>query len=189
MNLAVLHSWFASAGRVERTAIIVWSAVLLVVSVRVFVSPETKTVYPIFSASARLWWAGVDTYEPGRPTDVQNGYRYGPTCSVAFTPFAIFPDAVGGILWRLFNVGVLLGALAWFARAVLPMRLTTQLYAGLALLILPMGLQSISNGQANLVVIACMIGAIAAVAQERWNLASAFWPAHLSSSYIRWRSA
>jgi Glycosyltransferase family 87 len=173
LNLAALHSWFGTSGRLERTAIIVWCAVLLVVSVRVFVSPDTKTVYPIFSASARLWWAGIDTYEPGRPTDVQNGYRYAPTCSAAFTPFAVFPDSVGGILWRLFNVGALLGALGWFARSVLPMKLTTRHYAGLALLILPMGLQSISNGQANLVVIACMIGGIAAVAQERWNLASA----------------
>ncbi len=173
MNLAVLRSWFASAGRLERTAIIVWSAVLLIVSVRVFMEPQSKTVYPIFSASARLWWAGIDTYEPGRPTDVQTGYRYAPTCSVAFSPFAIFPDAVGGILWRLFNVAALLGALAWLGRAVLPTRLSAGLYAGLTLLVLPMGLQSISNGQANLLVIACMIGGIAAVAQERWNLASA----------------
>jgi hypothetical protein len=173
LNIAALRSWLGSASYLEKIAIIVWSMVVLFVSVRAFMTPATKTVYPIFSASARLWWSGIDTYEPGRPTDVQNGYRYGPTCSVAFTPFAIFPDAVGGVLWRLFNVATLLGALGWFARAVLPTKLTGGLYAGLALLILPMGLQSINNGQANLVVIACMLGAIAAVAQERWNLASA----------------
>lgn len=172
MNIAVLRSWFGSSTHLEKIAIIVWSVVVLFVSVRVFTTPAVKTVYPIFSASARLWWSGMDTYEPGRPTNVQKGYRYGPTCTVAFTPFAIFPDSVGGVLWRLFNVATLLGALGWFARAVLPTKFTGWLYAGLALLILPMGLQSINNGQANLVVIACMIGAIAAVAQERWNLAS-----------------
>jgi hypothetical protein len=173
LNIAALRSWLSSSTHLERIAIIVWSVVVLFVSVRVFTTPAAKTVYPIFSASARFWWLGIDTYEPGRPTDVQNGYRYGPTCSVAFTPFAILPDSVGGVLWRLFNVGTLLGALGWFAHAVLPAKFTGRLCAGLALLILPMGLQSINNGQANLVVIACMIAAMAAVAQERWNLASA----------------
>lgn len=172
LNLAVLRSWFGSTGNLERIAIITWAVVVLGVSVRVFVTPAAKTVYPIFSASARLWWAGVDTYEPNRPANVQTGYRYSPACSVAFTPFAIFPDSVGGIVWRLFNVAALLGAVGWFGRAVLPTKLTIRLYAGLTLLILPMALQSINNGQANLLVIACMIGAIAAVAQERWNLTS-----------------
>jgi hypothetical protein len=36
----------------------------------------------------------------------------------------------------------------------------------------PLSLQSVNNGQANLVVIACMLGAVAAVAEERWNLCS-----------------
>jgi hypothetical protein len=173
LNIALLRSWFRSGAHLERIAIIAWSVVFLVVGTRVFMVPEAKTVYPIFSASARFWWTGTDLYEPGRPTDVQSGYRYGPTCAIAFTPFAIFPDSVGGVLWRLFNVAALLGALSWLARAVLPAKLTTRLYAGLVLLVLPMAVQSINNGQANLVVIACMIGGIAAVAQERWNLATA----------------
>ncbi len=173
LNIALFRSGFRWDAHLERIAIITWSAVFLVVSVRMFIEPDNKTVYPIFSASARLWWSGIDTYEPGRPADVQNGYRYGPTFAIAVTPFAIFPDAVGGVVWRLFNLAALLGALGWFARAVLPAKLTTRLYAGLLLLVLPLALTSINNGQANLVVIACMIGAVAAVAQERWNLATA----------------
>lgn len=172
MSCAGLRAWFASAGRLERLAVLVWGGVLLFVCVRVFITPATKTVYPIFSASARLWWSGIDTYEPGRPLDVQTGYRYSPACSIAFTPFAIFPDSIGGVLWRLFNVAALLGALAWFARVCLPTRFTGQVYAGLTLLVLPLGLQSINNGQANLLVIALMLGTVAAVGQERWNLAS-----------------
>lgn len=166
-----LRSWWASAGRIERIAVVIWCAVLLFVCGRVFLMPAAKTVYPIFSASARLWWSGIDTYEPGRPVGVQMGYRYGPTCSVAFTPFAIFPDSIGGVLWRIFNVAALLGSLWWFCRAVLPIQLTREAFAGLTLLVLPMALQSINNGQANLVVIASMLGCVAAVAQARWNLA------------------
>ncbi|HZZ82591.1 MAG TPA: glycosyltransferase family 87 protein [Gemmataceae bacterium] len=171
MSVVVLHP--SARSRVwERIAIIAWCAVMLFVSVRVFLTPAAKTVYPIFSASARFWWEGIDLYEPDRPTDVQGGYRYTPGCAVAFTPFALFPDSIGGVLWRLFNVAALFGSGFWLVRAVLPNLLSSRNLGLLALLMMPMALQSVSNGQANLVVIACMIGCIAAVAEERWNLCS-----------------
>lgn len=133
-------------------------------------SHHRQPVYPIFSASGRFWWTGTDLYEPHRPTDVQEGYRYSPTCAILFTPFAIFPDALGGVLWRLFSVGALFGGLFWFARSVLP--IAPSHFAMMTLLIIPLSIQSVGNGQANLVVIACMLGAIAAVNEERWSLAS-----------------
>ena len=170
MGFADLRSWFDSRTRWEQAALITWSALLLFVGVRVFVSPEAKTVYPIFSASGRFWWTGTDLYEPHRPTNVQDGYRYSPTCAILFTPFALFPDALGGVLWRLFSAAALLGGLAWFARSLLSV--PAKSFAWLALLVIPLALQSINNGQANIVVIACMLAAVACVKLKRWNLAS-----------------
>lgn len=172
MNLAILRSWFDSRARWEKVAIIAWSVILLFVSVRVFMSPESKTVYPIFSATGQFWWTGTDLYEPYRPLNVQDGYRYSPTFAILVTPFAVFPDSLGGVLWRLFNVTALFGALGWLARAVLPAPLSTKQYAWLLLLIVPLSLQSVNNGQANLIVIAAMLATVAAVKEERWNLAS-----------------
>lgn len=165
--------WFTSRSGWEKTAIVVWTALLLFVSVRVFLAPGSRTVYPIFSASGRLWWTGGELYEPHRPTDVQDGYRYGPTCAILFTPFAIFPDAVGGVLWRLLNAATLLGALAWFARSLLSLPITSKQFAWLALLVIPLSVQSINNGQANIVVVACLVAAMACANEERWNLAAA----------------
>ena len=171
MLFANLRTWFASRTRWEKVALAIWGVLLLFVSVRTLVAPASKTVYPIFSASGRFWWTSTDLYEPHRPTNVQDGYRYSPTCAILFTPFAIFPDAIGGVLWRLFSAAALLGAFGWFARAVLPSQAATH-FAMMTLLILSLSIQSVSNGQANLVVIACMLGAVAAVKVERWNLAS-----------------
>jgi hypothetical protein len=188
---ANLRSWYKARTSWELAALAVWGAILLGVSVRVFLAPESKTVYPIFSASGRFWWTGTELYEPYRPTNVQDGYRYSPVCAILFTPFAIFPDAIGGILWRLFSAAALVGALAWFARSVLTTSLTPNpspggrgenllitcpsrnQFAGMLLLVIALLIQSVSNGQANLVVIAAMLGCVAAVREERWTLGSA----------------
>jgi hypothetical protein len=173
LNLAILRSCFDARSRWEKAALLVWGAVLLFVSVRVFVAPTSKTVYPIFSASGRFWWTGTELYEPFRPTDVQDGYRYSPTFAILVTPFALLPDSIGGALWRLFNAAALIGAFGWLARTCFPGRLSTTHYAWLLLLLVPLALQSINNGQANLIVIAAMLGTVAAVREERWNLACA----------------
>jgi len=171
--IADLLSWFDSRTRWEKAALVIWSALLLLVCVRVSVWPASRTVYPIFSASGRFWWTGAELYEPHRPTDVQDGFRYSPTCAILFIPFAFFPDAIGGVLWRLFSAAAFLGGLAWFARCLLP-SISAKQFAGLLLLVIPLSMQSINNGQANIIVIACMLAAVAAVNEERWNLVSVF---------------
>jgi alpha-1,2-mannosyltransferase len=169
---ANLRTLLDSRTRWEKAAVVIWCAILLFVCVRVFISPESKTVYPIFSASGRFWWTSTDLYEPHRPTDVQDGYRYSPTFAILVTPFAWLPDVLGGVAWRLVNVGAFLGSLAWLLRTVLRPKQTPNLLAWLLLLTIPLALQSVNNGQANLVVIACMVGTVAAVKEKRWNLAS-----------------
>src|SRR5205807_1635538 len=113
LQLNRLRSWWDARTGWEKTALGIWVAILLVVSVRAFLSPDKRTVYPIFSGSARLWWTATDLYEPDRPSSVQGGYRYSPTFAILFTPLALVPDSAGGVLWRLLSAAALLGALAW----------------------------------------------------------------------------
>jgi hypothetical protein len=168
-----MQAWWQGRTRWERAAIAIWGAILLFVTIRVLHSPQAKTVYPIFSASGRFWWSGIDLYEPDRPAWVQNGYRYSPTFAILVTPFAIFPDGVGGALWRLTGTAALIGALAWLARSVWSVSLSRDQFAALTLLMLPLSLQSVNNGQANIVVTAAMLVSVAAVRAERWNLVTA----------------
>lgn len=167
-----LRTWFHSRTGWEKAAAVVWCAILLFVCVRVFLHPTRRTVYPLFSASGELWWASGELYEPHRPKEALEGYRYAPICAILFTPFAFMPDSIGGVLWRLVSMGALFAAFAWFARAVLPGSLSGRSLALMFLLAAPLSLQSVNNGQANMLVIAAMLGAVAAVAEERWNLAS-----------------
>jgi alpha-1,2-mannosyltransferase len=171
--LTSLHNWWRGRTRLELAAITIWCAVLLVVSVRVFLGPTKRTVYPIFSGSAQLWWNGEDLYEPDRPKSVQEGYRYSPTFAILMTPLAVLPDSIGGVLWRLASTAALIAALAWLANSVLPTPLSRSQFDGLTLLCLPLAVQSINNGQANVIVIAAMLATVAAVKEERWNLACA----------------
>ncbi len=170
--LSSIGIWWYARTRWEQTAIVVWSIVLAVVCTRAFLAPNSRTVYPIFSASTDLWWSSDDLYEPYRPDHVQGGYRYSPTFAIAFTPFAIFPDAVGGVIWRVFSVAAFIGALAWIASTVLPGKLSRDQFALLTLFCLPLSVQSINNGQANVIVIASMMATIAAIRAERWNFAA-----------------
>src|SRR5450631_2325329 len=116
LGFTFLLTYFDSRSRWEKAAIFFWFTILAFISVRVFISPEGKTVYPIFSSSGRLWWSGDDLYEPFRTKAVQNGYRYSPTFAILITPFAMLPDSVGGMLWRLASAGALLASLFWLAR-------------------------------------------------------------------------
>jgi hypothetical protein len=165
-------TWMRARTTAEQAALCVWGVILLVVSVRVLVSPASRTTYPIFSSSARLWWQGEELYFPYRPETVQSGYRYSPAFAILMIPFGLLPDGPGGALWRCGSVLALLAALGWWARAVLPRAVSRDQLALLALLIMPMALPSVNNGQANVLVTGLMLASIAAVAERRWNLAS-----------------
>ena len=173
MQLTWIQSWWQSRTRWEKIALVIWAAILLTISVRVIMRPASRSVYPIFSGSAQLWWSGMDLYEPDRPKTVQGGYRYSPTFAILLTPFAVLPGGAGGVLWRLVSAAGLLGALAWLARSVLPWPVARDPFAWLTLLCLPLSVQSFNNGQANVIVIAAMLATVAAVKEQRWNLASA----------------
>jgi hypothetical protein len=104
-----------------------------------------------------------------------SGYRYSPLVSVLFVPFSLLPDGLGGALWRLVSYVCFFGAFAWFQRKVLRPgdQLGDKGYAALWFLLLPLSLGSMNNGQANVLLMAMLLTAGAAVVTERWNFAAA----------------
>src|SRR4051794_33837879 len=81
-----------------RSALLVWTAILLAVCGRGLFSPRANSVYPIFAEAGRHWLEGADLYHP-----VGDIYRYSPFVAALFAPFGRLPDALGGTLWRLVN--------------------------------------------------------------------------------------
>ena len=145
----------------------VWGILLVVISVRVLVTPRSHNLYPIFAEAARSWRAAEDLYKVS-----WEPYRYSPAVAVSFIPLSLLPERISGVLWRLLGAAVFLTALRWWCREVLPGTLTRTERAWLFLLVTPLALSNLHNGQANLLVIGLLLAATAAVATERWTLAS-----------------
>jgi hypothetical protein len=148
-------------------AILVWVVILVIISVRGFLAPGAHSVYPIFVDAARHWLAGADLYQQtGEP------FRYSPLVAALLVPLSLLPDSIGGVIWRLLNAGVYLGALLWWSGVALPWPLTATQRALLFLLIVPLSIGSLNNGQSNALILGLLLATMAGVLSERWNLAA-----------------
>jgi hypothetical protein len=163
-----------SAGGWERLAVAAWVLVVLVVCGRGLALPHSHSLYPIFATAAHNWRAGEPLYDPAHQAAAHlDAFRYSPLVAALLTPLAAMPERLGNVLWRLLNAGVFLAGLAWWCRAVLPRSLSRDQRALLFLLVLPLCVGNLNNGQSNPLVLGFILAAVAAVAEERWNLAAA----------------
>ncbi|HEV2969303.1 MAG TPA: glycosyltransferase family 87 protein [Pirellulales bacterium] len=106
-----------------RIAFGAWIALAVAASVKTIIEPQLHTVYTAFSHGSRDWWDGNSLY-------VDRAYYYSPTFAIAMTPFAIFPDWLGGVFWNLASVGLLAWSLRVFFRDVLAVPLPPPLGEG-----------------------------------------------------------
>jgi hypothetical protein len=160
-----------------RLTVFVWLAIAMVCCARAFFYPTSHTVYHNYANAGRSWLAGTDAYDLARDANGavvarMSGYRYSPLVSAAFVPFSLLPDSWGGLLWRLVNYLCFFAAFAWFIREVLPgvASLGINARTSLWLLILPLTVGSMNNGQANVLLMALLLAAGAAAMRQRWNL-------------------
>jgi len=160
-------------------AVGVWLFICTAMMVRTYLMPQRQTVYNDYSRAGRHWWTATDAYELPRDTDghplpIQSTYRYSPLFSACSVVLAPIPDQWGGVLWRLFSFGCYAAVLACFWREVIPgtARLGERSSALWWLLLLPLSLPSMNNGQVNVLMTAMMLAAGVAVMRERWNLAA-----------------
>jgi hypothetical protein len=159
------------AERLARGVQLLWVAAVAALLLHVLCSARYGGVYPIFVGAARSWLAGEETYRVYNNQDV---YRYSPLITALLSPLGLLPDRLGGVLWRLGNLAVFLGGLAWWTQAVLAERISRAQRIGLFLLILPLALGNFHNGQCNLLVLGLLLAAQAATADGCWNRAAVF---------------
>ena len=141
-------------------ALWLWVAALLGILLHVWLKPESSTVYKVFRAGGARWLASQNLYPK------VDEYIYSPFAAAFFAPFALLPDRVAGILWRLLSLAVYLGAFAAWLRGLRPVQ---ERCAALAwILLLPLSAGDIFNGQANPLVIGLLMAAILACRAGRW---------------------
>jgi hypothetical protein len=157
-----------------RLAVLVWSGVVGFVCVRAAIQPSKHTVYPIFARAGGHWLSGKNLYFPDLSEPFLDPYRYSPLVAAALVPFHSLPDEIGGILWRLLNAAAFLAAWAWWLRSAAPISLTERQIAWLFLLVVPLALNSLNNGQANLLVTGLLLATVTAACHQRWWAAASF---------------
>lgn len=155
-----------------RAAVLVWIIVVGVVCVRAAVQPYKRTLYTTWAQAGADWVNGEDLYRDTWAPD-QDQFRYSPLVAALLVPFHYLPVRLGGVVWRLLNAGVLLGGFAWWLRTAPKVR-TARQRGILFLLLMPLSLSSLNNGQPNPLVIGLLLAALAAVARDRWTLAAGF---------------
>ncbi len=165
--------WWQTRHRIEQVAIAVWSIALIVILIRVAILPVgARSLFGVYRIAGANWIEGADLY----PQQPQNAgyplYRYSPIAAAFFSPFCILGPKTGDIVWRLILDGVLLAALVQMARCLAPQRLNGSQLGAFFLLMFPLTLGVLSNGQCSVLVIALILLGFSAVVQRRWNVSA-----------------
>lgn len=158
--------------RWQRLAIVLWSAILLASCGRALLlygKDRHTGIYEVYGSAGRHWIAGENLYPSGF---VWQSFPYGPIAAAFLAPFGAMPDFLGSACYRFFSIVFFLGALSWWSRTALPVRLNDTQRALLFLLVIPLTAPTMINGQMGAIIISLLLMTMAAAAEERWNLAS-----------------
>jgi hypothetical protein len=145
-------------------AMALWVAAMAAILVHVWLKPNSNTLYKVFRAGGARWLASENLYPK------VDEYIYSPFAAAFFAPLALLPDRVAGILWRALSVAAYAGAFAAWLRKT---RDAPGEQAAVAwILLLPLSVGDIFNGQANPLVIGLLMLAVLACRRERWMIAA-----------------
>src|SRR5262245_43423032 len=136
----------------RRLAIIVWVVILVATCGRALAWPRSHSVYSIYAEAGRNWVASANLYN-----STEHPYRYSPFATLLFVPFGLMSEAIGGCLWRLMNAAVLIGGLLLWMRDLLPISLSRAQHALLWLVIAPLAVGNLHNGQSNPLVLGLLL--------------------------------
>lgn len=150
-----------------RSAFGLWAVGLLVIAVRVAIDPQSHNVYRVFAKASHEWVAGRDIYTNPIPSDP---YRYSPLIAALLAPLSVLPDTLAAILWRFIGTGAYLLALYWWTQRGTPKPMNRESQWWMLLLVFPMSIESVSNGQSNELILALLLVCVTAAALDRWYL-------------------
>jgi hypothetical protein len=168
-----IRSWWAALNPWQRLAVVLWTLILAGSCGRVLLSrsPSSAGIYRVYAEAGRHWLDANPVYAASDGWDV---FPYSPLLAAFFAPFGALPAGVGNALYRLVLGGSFLAAVGWWCRSALPRSLTPTGRALVFLLVIPVTVTTIVNGQVGGLVAAAVILTVAATASERWNWAAAF---------------
>src|SRR5438477_1767370 len=148
--------------------IAVWGIAIIAVCGRVALTKSSRQdLFPVYQNAGKAWLNGQDLYR-----NSEFDYRYSPLFAAAMAPMARLPLKLASISWRLLSVFCFLLGLTWTCRAGVPDKFASEKSPLIFLVILPLALGNLNNGQANLLVLAALLAAVAAVMRGWWMAAA-----------------
>ncbi len=151
-----------------------WLILLVAVCVRVGISPQRQSVSAAdYMPTGWHWIHGEEIYH------AKHHFVYSPLVAAAFAPLSIFPAGLSNILWRVICVLALVwAATAWLRSGLSGLDGRPGAAASLPavnvalLLLLPLSIGNVNNGQMNVLVLAVVTCGVLAVSRQWWNLAA-----------------
>ena len=137
---------------------------------RTIVAPDSHTIFPVLAGSSAHWWADQPLYADYAPLDY---FRYPPAFAVAFTPMGALGPQIGGVLWSLLGVGVLVLGLWRFLRDVAPPAWTPARQAAFLALGRSAPCAACGTPRATRLAVGLLLLAAAALVRRRWWTAAA----------------
>lgn len=157
-------NWWQRVGY-YRAALLLWAVPLAVITVMVIARPHKRTVFPLYREASLAWMGQAPLYEG------PSGMNYLPCFAVLFAPIAVLPTPVADLAWRYLMAALLIAGLWRMARAISEEG-APQRFLVATVLVLPLSLGALRNGQANAMFAALSLLAAAALAARQWNLAA-----------------
>jgi len=139
-----------------------WAALFLVVTA-IILSGTDRTVVPAYRTAALNWLAGRGLYDG---TGI-GGFVYFPQAAILFIPFALLPQVLGEVLWRLVIIGAFAAGLRSFA-AFAGEKTGQELFPLMTLVAIPLAWDCARNGQATLIMTGFMLLAVTDAARNSW---------------------
>ncbi|MBY0231631.1 MAG: hypothetical protein K2W96_20290, partial [Gemmataceae bacterium] len=164
---ARMRRWWREADPWLRAALAAWVAVLVGVCVRNAALPRFSHPVARWQAAGAAWLEGRSLYS-GSDLD---GYRSSPAAASLASVLVPLPLPLAGLLLRLLAAGSFVAAALWWMRRALPAGFDDRTRGIALLLMLPLSLGSLDSALVNLLVLALMLGCLAAAAEERWRVA------------------
>lgn len=149
------------ASRLLLATLLFWFICVAIVSVRVYLHPGSHSVFTTYRAAGGAWLHQEEIYNRTAGT-----FLYSPLIAAIYSPFALVSQNTAEVIWRLL-LGLALPLALWFnARELFVF--SEKEFAWLFVLVLPLTLSSLNNGQANLILIVLFLSATGAASQGCW---------------------
>jgi len=141
-----------------------WVVTVSAVSLRILFASSRNDLVATYADAGARWLHGLPLYS------TSSGFIYSPLIAGFFVPLSLVPHSVSAILWRLLNASVFAGAIFCWLKSGIHDRISEGLFSLVFLLVLPLAIGNLNNGQVNPLIIALLIFSILAAYHDHWML-------------------